>query len=477
MSSLPYAALRLFVQHLAPTWRKTQQDNFTQLITSLVERPQLCLSELVRTWPRPDQPLHGRLKRLLRFLDNPRLDELALSVRWLRLSYRFASEPPADPPERPLLPILLDTTYFDPFAALIASVPCGSRALPIALTTYHRRHLTACFPPRATWPRPADPVLPARHRGRGPAPAASQVTAWASQNQIEAELIDLTWQLPSPALRPVLVADRGFARASLFAGLRDQGRDFVIRIDAQTHVRLAPGGASAPVPEAVPLVVGERRWLPAVWYQQEAQVPVQLLAVWDVGQAEPWYLATSLERADWTETLYRWRMRIETANRDEKTGVVLRQGGDAHALRTPLHLHRLLLAVCAAHWLCALVGLQAAQDLPTAEPARPSAPRPPILPPTTPPTAALLAAGPASPPPVVPHRGPRPKPPPWLRRFTARGPLSYVRLGLEVLRAPDLGAVLQHLVQWLGLYLWAHTPAWRSYQRRYRLRSWWTPPP
>ena len=38
----------------------------------------------------PGQPLHGRLKRLLRFLANPRLDEVALSRRWLKLGHRFA---------------------------------------------------------------------------------------------------------------------------------------------------------------------------------------------------------------------------------------------------------------------------------------------------------------------------------------------------------------------------------------------------
>lgn len=473
MSTPPYAACLTFVQHLAPTWCKPQHTNFARLIAAFVERPALCLSELARAWPDPDQPLHGRLKRLGRFLANPRLDELALSARWLRLSYRFASDLPDDVPERPVLPLLLDTTYFDPFAALIGSVPCGSRALPIAHTTYHRTALTACFPPRATWSPHAAGSCPARRRrGQRPTPAAATVRAFRSQNQIEAELIDLLWQLASPSLRPVLVADRGFARASLFQALGAQQRDFVIRIDAQTHLRLAPDGPSAAANLAVPLTPGQRRWLVGVLYQQEQQVPVNLLAVWEMGQAEPWYLATTLERADWTETLYRWRMRIECGNRDEKTGVVLREGGDQHGLRNVLHLHRLLLAVCAAHWFCALSGLQALHDLPSRNGAPPSRPLE-TAPPLAEPVAPLLGQGPAPPPPVCPHRGAAPAIPPWLRRFTARGPLSYVRLGLEVIRAPDLGYILCRLVHWLGLYLWTTMPPWRPYQVRYRLRHWW----
>jgi hypothetical protein len=458
-----YPEILSFVQHLAPTWRVTQQRNLAQLVGALLERPSLCLCELARAYPRADRPLHGRLKRLQRFLDNPRLDELALALRWLILSYRFGTDPPDQPTAHPLLPILVDTTYFEPFAALIAAVACGGRALPIALTTYHRRQLRACLPPRASWPTAhAAPAAPSP-------PAAALPRSFRSQNLIEQELFDLIAQLCTPGVRPVLVADRGFARASLFQYLHDQERDFVIRFDADTWVQLHPDDPGQPAKVALALQPGERRWVVGGTYHQQEQVPVNLLAVWEVGQEEPWYLATSLERADWTELCYRWRMRIESSNRDEKTGVLLRQGGDAHALRSVLHLQRLLLALCTAQWLCALTGLQAQAELsdpPHVAPALASAA-------PTDPDLDLLAHGPALPPPVLPHRGPCPRPPTWMRRFAARGPLSYVRLGLEVLRAPDLGAVLQRLVHWVGIYLWTYRPDWRPWQCRYRLRHWW----
>jgi hypothetical protein len=124
------------------------------LLAALWERPTLCATELARAWPQPTQPLHGRLKRLTRWLANPRLDELVLAQHWLKLSYHFSADAPTLGDGRPLLPVLVDTTYFEPFACLLASVPCGRRGLPIALTTYHRTTLEACFPPVATWPTP-----------------------------------------------------------------------------------------------------------------------------------------------------------------------------------------------------------------------------------------------------------------------------------------------------------------------------------
>lgn len=142
-----YSDLLGFVQHLTPTWRKTQHVNLALLLAALLERPTLCLSELARAYPSPTQPLHGHLKRLGHFLDNPNLDKAALFVRWLKLAYRFADDPPGQDTQYPLLPVLLDTTYFEPFAMLVATVPCGSSGLPIALTTYHRNELRACFPP------------------------------------------------------------------------------------------------------------------------------------------------------------------------------------------------------------------------------------------------------------------------------------------------------------------------------------------
>lgn len=481
--ALPYPSLLTFVQHLTPTWRVTQQRMLAQVVRALIERPTLRLAELARALPNAAQPLHGRYKRLDRWLASPRLDELALVVRWLRLASHFVTDLP-DPDLAMVLPVLLDTTYFEPYAVLLATVPAGGRGLPIAWTTYHRTDLLAAVPPPATWPRsdaptPAPARCSRRSRGsRAPSPpAAAQLTPFLSQNQIEEHLLTLLIALLPAGWRPVIVADRGFARASLFRWLQGRGRDFVIRFDAQTGIQPTSDHAPGRVDQVLDLHPGERVWLPQATYHAEERVPVAVLGVWEAGQAEPWYLASTLPTPEATEQVYRWRTRTEQTHRDDKTGVLLREGGDAHHLTNLLHLHRLVLTLCVAFWLCALVGLQAWHDLPTAAAEETSPVALEMLAPTTLSTVADDAAGPAPPPPVVPHRGARPPLPTWMRRFALRGPLSYVRLGLEVLRAPDLGRLLTRVAHWLGRFLWSCTPLWRPAQWRYRLRHWWPDPP
>jgi hypothetical protein len=390
-------------------------------------------------------------------------------VRWFHLAVRFSADLPQAPS---LLRILLDTTYFQPFAALIASVPCGGRALPIAFTTYHRRKLEACFPPAEKWPTYASSINPAPRRQRQPLQAASaEVQAWTSQNHIEEQLLHYLWSFLTPGLPVVIVADRGFARASLFRWFLRYQRQFVIRFDADTWLYL-PGCEGGATEQVLPLSPGERRWIPHAHYGKDEMLPVAVLALWEVGQKQPWYLATNLADDQTTETAYRWRMRIEAGNRDDKTGAILREGGDDHQLTSLLHLHRLLLANLCLHWLAALTGLQAFHDLPDPDAVEPALER--AAPNSD--DIDLLDHGPAQPPLVVPHRGPRPMLPRWMRRFATRGPLSHVRLGMEILRSNKLADLVRRMARWLGIYLWTKTPMGFPWHVRYRLAHWWPVP-
>ena len=294
--TLTYDDVVTFVQNLAPTWVKPQQAMLAYILCALAERPSLCSTELARELPdgphaQIEQSLHGRLKRLNRFLDNPRLDEPEIFLRCYRLAVHFSADVP-DAPE--LLPILLDTTYFQPFAALIASIPCGGRGLPILFTTYHRRKLQACFPPVDRWPdSEATIARPARRKHQPLQAASAQVHHWASQNHIEEQLLNYLWSFVNPMQRIVIVADRGFARASLFRWFLNQERQFVIRFDGDTWLYL-PDGQRGATQQVVAIRPGERCWIPQAAYGQEDKVPVAVLAVWDVGQKQPWYLATNL---------------------------------------------------------------------------------------------------------------------------------------------------------------------------------------
>ncbi len=222
--TLTYADVLTFVQHLTPTWVKPQQSMLAQIVSALTERPSFCATEVARALPdgpraQGRQSLHGRLKRLNRFLSNPRLDEPEIFYRWYRLAVHFSTAVPTDPQ---LLPVLLDTTYFEPFAALIASVPCGGRALPIVFTTYHRRQLRACFPPAARWPTPdTTRIRPARRQHQPLQAASAEVHHWTSQNHIEEQLLHYLWALTTPSQQIVIVADRGFAPCQSFPLVSD----------------------------------------------------------------------------------------------------------------------------------------------------------------------------------------------------------------------------------------------------------------
>ena len=82
MALITYADDLTFVQNLTLTWVKPQQVMLAHLLQALQERPSLCTSELARALPdgphgAPEQSLHGRLKRLNRVLDYPRLEACA----------------------------------------------------------------------------------------------------------------------------------------------------------------------------------------------------------------------------------------------------------------------------------------------------------------------------------------------------------------------------------------------------------------
>jgi hypothetical protein len=83
-----YPRIHSAIKHTLPCLAPTQAINLALLVTALLTKRTLCLSALARTYPCPavrrvPAPKHGllhRLKRLWRFLNNPRVDPLAVQV-------------------------------------------------------------------------------------------------------------------------------------------------------------------------------------------------------------------------------------------------------------------------------------------------------------------------------------------------------------------------------------------------------------
>jgi hypothetical protein len=311
-----------FCHEVALGWRKTQVVNLANAVMALLERKTLVLSHLAQQLPRSNRigsrqarhPLWHQLKRLRRFLSNPRLKIEALFRSFTALSLTVSDEPGLR------LPVLLDITYMAGYSFLVGSVPKHGRALPIAWDAF-RRDL-----------------------------AGEQHT---SQNIIVDDLVRTAFCNVPETVEAVLVADREFARASLFRFIKRLKRHFVIRVDSQTWIRHADYNGALGDMGLRP--GDEPRWLPGALYGKTEQEPVSILAIWQQGYDEPWLLATNLTDAEAVFPLYHQRMKIEHGFRDWKHH--LRLKGTLIAKRVDL-VKGLMTVMAVLYWLIALFGLR-----------------------------------------------------------------------------------------------------------------------
>ena len=307
------------------------------LVSAILAKRTLILSELARVYPSPEHrrvenPKHDllhRLKRLWRFVNNDRVNDIAVQAAIIPHTIARLGNPR-------WLGLAIDWTMFDTvlpsgkrvrYQVLRIAVPRRGRALPLLQVAYDRDNL--------------------------PAPK--------SQNRLEEEaLLAVIDALPT-GVRPVILADRGFARANFFAFLKTHGLDYVIRIDKGTCITEADGRCWKLGEEGTRR--GEIRWSPnvryALYHGRPNDLMVNLAICWRLPphQArnprhkepkEPWYLATSLGNAGNAIVWYQQRGWIEQSFKDSKS----RFGLAAVQVSTPDRLSRLLVALTIAlSWL------------------------------------------------------------------------------------------------------------------------------
>lgn len=318
-----YQMVLAFCNEIAITWRKSQRTNLALAVYAMLRGKSLTLSHLAHHLPQPEQPkvvapkhsLWHRLKRLRRFLGNVRLDHIEVMRRCTHLGLVVSDEPGLR------LSLLIDLTYFDPYAVVVISVPKLGRAVPIAWHAF-RRDLT-------------DEVF-------------------LSQNHLIDALLGqvLTW-IPE-TVQAIIVADREFARASLFRSLKAWQRAFVIRVDQETW--LLHADYTGPLGQMRLRPNGRPRWFPNAYYSKGEHEPINLLAVWYPGYREPWFLATTLTEPDHVFAIYRQRMKIEHGFRDWKTHLrlkgTLRAENVAYVkgLMTVLAVLYWFISICGLHW-------------------------------------------------------------------------------------------------------------------------------
>jgi len=350
-----YYRVQTAINAAVPFLVPTQKTNLALLVSAILMKRTLCLSELARAYPTPEKrrvpaPKHDllhRLKRLWRFTANERVD--ALEVQMALVSYTIAR---LGFPR--LLGLAIDWTMFDTilpsgermrYQVLRVAVPRKGRALPPLLQLAYDR----------------DDLSPNK-----------------SQNQLEQDaLLAVVGALPT-CVRPVILADRGFHRASFIAWLKRHGLDYVVRIKKGTCITEKEDGGRWKLGEEG-LKVGELRFLEGVRYglyhDRPRELFVNVALCWRVSKSrardprreqpeEPWYLATSFEDAKSAASWYWQRGWIEQSFKDAKG----RFGLAGVRVGSPERLSRLLMALTIALSWLTLMGLpeRAASSCPKA---------------------------------------------------------------------------------------------------------------
>ena len=299
--------VRAAINAARPGLLPTQAANLALLVSAILAKRSCCLSELarasptppVRRVPGPKHDLLHRLKRLWRFLGNARVDPLAVQCAAIphavaRLGHGSR------------LGLAVDWTMCDAvlpsgrrvrYQVLRIAVPCRGRAVPLLQVAYDRDRL---------------PAGSGQHR-------LEEAALWA-----------VVAALPA-GTRPVVLADRGFARADFLAALQQRGLDYVVRLKQGVWLTAAAGRRWKLGEEG--LVRGQVRWAPGVryglWYSPPRELRLNVARCWRVAACraskraapkEPWYLATSLGSAARAAAWYRRRGGRPPGDRAELPG-------------------------------------------------------------------------------------------------------------------------------------------------------------
>ena len=312
-----YHRIAIFLNHSLPQLRATRRTNLALLTVAILERRTLAISVLVRAW-RIQLPYshHQRKKRLFRFLSNDRFDTVAVQTALLGPICQAARL-------RGLTPIMIDWSDLGRGRnGLFAAVCFRGRGLPLL-----------------SWVSTPEELDP-------------------SQNRVEEFFLRrLLYHLPT-TIRPLLLADRGFGRASLIHFLQEMPHhtgypaDYVIRIrgDVVVHSACYRGRL-----RNYALRKGRILFWPQTLYRSDGAAVINLVLYWARGHREPWYLATSLTDPRKAVRMYRKRMQPEQYFKDGKQ----RFGMDRSTVTTTDRLQRLLVGLLLACCLLILMGMRA----------------------------------------------------------------------------------------------------------------------
>jgi hypothetical protein len=295
--------------------RKTTVTYLALLVFGILCGQSLILAEIARSFPSEAYCAKHKhqLKRVGRALSTPLLTAKVVFPALMRWAITQAVD-------HGRVLILIDyTTVADRFTVLWAAVNWKGRALPIY-----------CFA-----------LVPSKIE--------------TSQNWIEQAFVKRLWSFIPAAYRYILVADRGFGRASLIQWLQKEGISYILRLKSDVYVTHR---GRKRLLRNYHLHFGEGHLYRRVAYRQDEVVTINLVLTWlmlsDNRPDEAWYLATDLTSFDQATSGYFARMEIEEFFRDDKHHLHWEEGGPGTVQRQ----QRLCLALSCAYLVCAALGTQ-----------------------------------------------------------------------------------------------------------------------
>lgn len=296
----------LIGRHFGP-FRKSRRTTLTALVFGLLMGRRLGLAAIARRMAGPVSVRH-KIKRVGRFADNKGVrvrEATPCLVEWV---LSLTGKAPV---------VALDWTDLSRgLVMLTAAVALEGRAVPVAWTVMGQRAFT-------------------KKR--------------KSRNDVEEKLI-LRLREAFGQCRWLLVADRGFARADLFAKLNRWGVRYVIRACGNPWVDTGQWSGQ---------LWDIRRWPHCcrrygnVLYHKSRQVAVSLVVVHRGTAPEPWYLVTNAPGSKAIEKAYRRRCWVEEHFRDAKSGL----GLSGLRLRRAHRIERLLIVAAVAMLVALAVGM------------------------------------------------------------------------------------------------------------------------
>ena len=293
------------LQDLRPGQRITQVRNFAWLMTGIYQSRSVCLSCIAGKIPSRAK-LVSLTRRLSRLLNNPAIQVrkwyAPIAREWLEAQHRHLGE----------LRLIVDGTKVGfGHQLLIVGLAYRKRAIPIAWTWV--KHV------------------------KGYSTAGTQLALLAYVHGL----------IPSAAA-VILVGDSEFGSVAVLRQLDAWGWYYVSRQKGRIHVWLEGSSAWCDF-SAWAVRPGQSAWLGRGYLTEKRIYPLNLLAHWQVGEKEPWFLATNLPDRQLTLQAYGRRMWI-----DEMFGDLKKHGFNLEStlLRHFVRLSRLTLAVVLLYvWL------------------------------------------------------------------------------------------------------------------------------